>query len=133
MILANYGGDIINLMVSPNDIAAVIAEEMEKPFEGRTIRYIASEEPTSSEVAKILGEAIGKPYLKWGKISDKMLSNAMLRRGMNEKMVTGIVEMGVSGRTGKLYEDYYKHRPILGKTKLKEYAPVFAETFGKSR
>jgi nucleoside-diphosphate-sugar epimerase len=133
VILTNYGGDVINLLVSPNDIATVIAEEMEKPFEGRTMRYIASEEPTCNDVAGILGEAIGKPYLKWEKISDKMLRNIMLKRGMNETVVNGLVEMGVSGRTGKLYEDYYKHRPVLGKTKLREYAPVFAETYQNSK
>ena len=133
VIMANYGGDVINLLVSPIDIAAVIAEEMEKPFNGRNIRYIASEEPTCNEVAKILGGAIGKPYLKWGSISDKMLTNAMLKRGMNEMLVEGLVEMGASARTGKVYEDYYKHRPVLGKTKLREYAPVFAEAYEKSK
>jgi uncharacterized protein YbjT (DUF2867 family) len=54
----------MNILVSPIDIASVIAEEMEKPFDGRTVRYIASEELTCNEVASILGEAIGKPYLK---------------------------------------------------------------------
>ena len=131
VIVANYGSDVMNLLVSPYDIASVISEEMEKPFEGRTIRYIASEELTCNEVAKILGEAIGKPYLKWGTISDKMLTNTMLKRGMNEMMVKGIVEMGASGRIGKLYEDYYKHRPVLGKTKLKDYAVEFAKEYNK--
>jgi nucleoside-diphosphate-sugar epimerase len=131
VIVANYGGDTINLLVSPKDIASVIAEEMEKPFEGRSFRYIASEEITCNEVARILGEAIDKPYLKWGKISDKMLRNAMLKRGMNEVMVDGVIEFSAAGRTGELYKDYYKHRPVLGKTKLTEYAPVFAEAYKK--
>jgi uncharacterized protein YbjT (DUF2867 family) len=132
VIVANYGGDTVNLMVSPNDIAAVISEEIGKPFEGRSFRYIASDELTCTEVATILGKTIDKPFLKWGKISDKMLRNAMLKQGMNKMMVDGIVEMGAAGRTGKLYEDYYKHRPVLGKTKLKDYAPVFAEAYRKS-
>lgn len=132
VILANYGGDLMNLLVSPNDIAAVIAEEMEKTFAGRTVRYIASEERTCNEVAQIMGTAIGKPYLKWGSISDKMLRNTMLKRGMNEMMVNGFIDMGISGRTGKLYEDYYKHQPVLSKTKLRDYAPVFAEAYRKS-
>lgn len=131
VIVANFGGDVMNLLVSPNDIASVIAEEMEKPFEGRTVRYVVSEELTCNEVATILGKAIGKPYLKWGAISDKMLTNTMLKRGMNERMVKGIVEMGAAGRSGKLYEDYYKHRPVLGKTKLKDYAIEFSKEFNK--
>jgi hypothetical protein len=34
---------------------------MEKSFEGRKIRYVASDELSPNEVASILGEAIGKP------------------------------------------------------------------------
>jgi uncharacterized protein YbjT (DUF2867 family) len=131
VMVANYGGEVVNLMVSPIDIATVIAEEMEKPFEGRTIRYIASEELTCNEVARILGEAIGKPYLKHGKISDNMLTNAIIKQGRSEKFAKGIVEMGIAGRTGKLYEDYYKQRPVLGKTKLKDFAKEFAMIYSK--
>jgi uncharacterized protein YbjT (DUF2867 family) len=132
VMLGNYGEDVVNLMVSPNDIARVIAEEMEEPFVGRSVRYIASQEPTSQEVAKTLGKAIGKPYLKWGKISDKMLRSSMLKQGMNPVMVEGIVEMGIAVRSGELYEDYYQHQPVLGSTKLRDYAPAFAEAYKKS-
>ncbi|EDM37920.1 hypothetical protein PBAL39_15884 [Pedobacter sp. BAL39] len=132
VMVANYGGDNMNILVSPDDIASVISEEMEKPFEGRSVRYIASEELTCNEVAEILGEAIGKPYLKWPAISNKMLANTMLKRGMNEKMVKGIVEMGAAARAGKLYEDYYQHRPVLSHTKLKDYAKEFALEFNKN-
>ena len=133
VIMANYGGEVVNLMVSPLDIASTIVEEMEKPFNGRPVRYIASEELSCNDVAKILGEAIGKPYLKHGKISDKMLTNAMIKQGINEKFVKGIVEMGVAGRTGLLYEDYYKHRPVLGKVKLKDFAKEFAAAYTKNK
>ncbi len=131
VIVSNVGGDDINLMVSPLDIASVIAEEMQKPFNGRTIRYIASEEMTFNEVAKILGEAIGKPYLKWGKISDKQLLSAMKGMGMNGEVAQGFVEMQASGGSANslLYEDYYRHRPALGKTKLKAYAKEFAKAY----
>ena len=131
LIMGNYGPDDMEILVSPNDIASVIAEEIEKPFEGRTVRYIANEELTWGEVAKILGEAIGKPYLKHAKISDKMLTNALIKNGVGEKLAKGIVEMGIAGRTGKLYEDYYKHRPTLGKTKLKEFAKEFAKAYNQ--
>src|SRR5690606_30809049 len=49
-IISNYGGDAKEPWVSPLDIAAVIAEEMEKPFSGRTIRYIASDEISPNEI-----------------------------------------------------------------------------------
>ncbi|MGZ4158367.1 MAG: SDR family oxidoreductase, partial [Bacteroidia bacterium] len=76
-IISNYGGDEKEPWVSPLDIASVIAEEIEKPFNGREIRYIASDEVSPNEVATILGEAISKPDLKWLAIPDEQLLNGM--------------------------------------------------------
>lgn len=59
-IVANYGGDEKEPWVSTLDIADAIAEEMERPFRGREIRYIASDEISPNEIAGILGEAIDR-------------------------------------------------------------------------
>jgi hypothetical protein len=66
----------------PLDIAAVIAKEMEKPFEGRTIRYIASDEISPNDTAKISGEAIVNPDLQWIQISDEQMLKGLLAAGM---------------------------------------------------
>jgi uncharacterized protein YbjT (DUF2867 family) len=131
-IISNYGGDVKEPWVSPFDIAAVIAEEMEKPFEGRTIRYIASDEVSPNEVAKFLGGAIGKPDLKWLVIPDEQQLNGMIAAGMNPQTAKGIVEMNASRRGGVLYEDYYRNKPTLGKIKLTDFAKDFAAAFNKS-
>ena len=128
-IIQNYGGDEKEPWVSQLDIAAVIAEEMEKPFVGRTIRYIASDEVSPNEVAKILGEAIDKPDLKWQIITDEQMLNGMIAAGMNPKIAKGLVEMNAGRRTGVLDEDYHRNRPILGKTKLTDFAKEFARVF----
>jgi len=125
-IIPSYKGDQKEPWVSPLDIAATIAEEMEKPFEGRTIRYIASDEVSPNGVAKILGEAIGKPDLKWLVIPDEQLLNGMLAAGMNKWIANGFVEMQASQGNGVLYEDYYRNRPTLGKVKLADFAKEFA-------
>lgn len=130
-IVSNYGGDDKEPWVSPLDIAAVIAEEMEKPFNGREIRYIASEEVSPNELAKILGEAIGKPDLKWLVISDEQLQNGMVAAGMSPKVAAGFVEMNVGRRNGILYKDYDLHKPVLGKVKLTDFAKEFAAVFNK--
>ncbi|MEO8862318.1 MAG: NAD(P)H-binding protein [Ginsengibacter sp.] len=132
VIIQNYGGDEKEPWVSPLDIAAVIAEEMEKPFDGREIRYIASDEASPNEVAKILGEAIGKPDLKWLVISDDQMLNGMISAGMNPKIAKGLVEMNAGRRSGVLDEDYYLNRPTLSKFKLADFAKDFATTFFKS-
>jgi len=131
-IIQNYGGDDKEPWVSPLDIAAVIAEEMGKPFEGRTIRYIASEELSPNEVARILGEAIGKPDLKWVIISDEQMLKGMLASGLNPNVAKGLVEMNAGRRSGVLGEDYNRNKPILGKVKLKEWAKTFAELYNKN-
>jgi len=130
-IVSNYGGDDKEPWVSPLDIAAVIAEEIEKPFEGRTIRYIASDEVSPNEVAHILGEAIGKPDLKWLAIPDDQLLNGMIAAGMNPTIAQGLVEMNASRRGGVLYEDYNRHKPLLSKIKLRDYAKEFAAAYNK--
>lgn len=128
-IISNYGGDEIEPWVSTSDIAEVIAEEIEKPFEGRSIRYIASDEVSPNEIAKILGEAVGKPDLKWTIISDEEALNGMIAAGMNPKTAKGFMEMNASRRGGVLYEDYFRNRPILKRTKLKDFAKNFASAY----
>lgn len=126
VIIQNYGGDEIEPWVSPEDIASVIAEEMERPFNGREVRYIASDEVSPNEVAQILGEAIGKPELKWQVVSDEQMLSGMVDAGMSPKIAQGLVEMNAA-RFGKdLYKDYHNHRPTLRNVKLKDFAKEFA-------
>jgi uncharacterized protein YbjT (DUF2867 family) len=128
-IISNYGGDNKEPWVSPLDIAEAIAEEMDKPFAGRTVRYVASDEVSPNEIAKTLGNAIGKPYLKWQVISDEQLLTNWLNIGFNEQVAKGFVELQASQGSGALYEDYYKNEPTLGKVKLADFALDFATVF----
>lgn len=130
-IISNYGGDEKEPWVSPLDIAAVIAEEIELPFEGRTIRYIASDEVSPNEAAKILGEAIGKPDLKRLVISDEQALDGMIASGMNPNIAKGLVELNTSIRSKSVYEDYYRNRPRLGKVKLGDFAKEFAAVYNQ--
>ncbi|MEI3800671.1 MULTISPECIES: NmrA family NAD(P)-binding protein [unclassified Chitinophaga] len=131
-IVQNYGGDNKEPWVSPLDIAAVITEEMEQPFEGRTIRYIASDEFSPNEIACFLGEAIGKPDLKWEVVPDEQLLDGWLAAGMNPQIAKGFIEMQASMRDGILYEDYYRNKPIPGKIKLTDFAKEFATVYNQS-
>ncbi|UOB17128.1 NmrA family NAD(P)-binding protein [Abyssalbus ytuae] len=128
-IVSNYGGDEKEPWVSPKDIAATIAEEIEKPFEGRTVRYIASDEVSPNEVAEILGEAIGKPGLKWQVVTSEQLLKGMESAGMNLQTAKGFVEMNEARVNGILYKDYYQNKPVLGKVKLTDFAKEFARIY----
>lgn len=130
-IVSNYGGDRKEPWVSPLDIADVIAEEMEQPFEGRTVRYVASDEVSPNEIASALGEAIGKQDLKWDVIPDEELLHNWLSTGFNEQIAKGFVEFQISQRSGVFYEDYYRNKPDLGKVKLTDFAQEFARAYNR--
>ena len=104
--------------VSPINIAAAIAEEITTPLQGRKIRYVASEEVSCNEIATTIGTAVGKPYLKWGTISDKQMMDARKQFKMPDSLANDIVDMNASMRTGGLlFTDYDKHKPTLGHVK----------------
>jgi uncharacterized protein YbjT (DUF2867 family) len=128
-IISNHGGDVKEPLVSPLDIAAAIVEEMEKLLEGKSVRYVASDELSPNELVKVLGEAIGKPELKWIQISDEEMLNGMLGMGVNTKIAEGMVTMQASQRSGKLYEDFYFNKPTFGKVKFADFAKEFALAF----
>lgn len=129
VIESNYGADDKTPWVSPMDIAAVAAEEIIMPFEGRKVRYVASDESTCNEVAGILGAAIGKPDLKWLLISDEQMRSSLIASGMPPDIAEGFVEMNAGTHSGEVCEDYYRNRPVLGKVKVADFAKEFAVLF----
>jgi len=129
VIAANYGAENVIPWVSPKDIAVAVAEELILQPVQNTVRYVASDEVSGNETARILGEAIGKPDLKWKLISDEETINGLTAIGMNPKIAAGLVEMYGALQSGLLAEDYYRNKPALGKVKLTEFAKEFAVAF----
>ncbi|MFD0939553.1 NmrA family NAD(P)-binding protein [Pedobacter boryungensis] len=131
-IFQNYGGDEFKEpWVSPLDIADTIAEEIDLPFDGREIRYIASDEVTPNEVAAILGEAIGKSDVKWVVISNEDFIANLQRVGFSSQGAEGLAAMNQGRMSGVLYDDYNKNKPTLGKVKLTDFAKDFAMVFNQ--
>ena len=131
VIAVNYGEEKI-IWVSPKDIAAAIAEELETDSSGKSIRYVASDERTGPETAAILGAAIGKPDLHWVVVPDEQVQNVLESVGMQPSIAAGLVQMYASARSGKFWEDYQLHKPkVMGKIKLEEFAKDFATAYEK--
>jgi len=131
IIEANYGADDNLVWVSPIDIAEAVARELDTPLTGRKVQYVASDELTGNETASILGEAIGKPGLKWVLISDEERLNILKGVGLNPSIAEGLVEMFASQHSGLLMEDYYRNKPVLGKVKAVDFAKEFAAAYDK--
>lgn len=128
---SNFGGtDEKLVLVHTNDIAEVVAEELLKlDFTGQTVRYIAGDERNTNEIAEVLNTAIGKPGIPWVVFSDEQAMGGMLQSGLPETLAQGYTDLGKALRTGEAQADYWKHKPVLSKTKLEDFAKEFAGAF----
>lgn len=129
VIKANYGGNRKFPMVAPEDIAEVVAEEIQHQHSENKVRYVASDERNGHEIATVLGRAIGKPNLKWEVISNEEVQESMASYGMPALLVQGFVDMFDSMYRGDLSRDFYLHKPNFGKMKLEDFAKVFATEY----
>jgi uncharacterized protein YbjT (DUF2867 family) len=128
---ANFGDDTL-VLTHTSDIAEVaLTELLNVDFTGHQVRYIASDERTGAEIARILGESIGKPETPWVVFSDEQNLQGMLQAGLNDEMATAYTTMGKSLREGKMQADFFANKPATyGKVKLEafannEFAPAF--------
>lgn len=136
VIAAGYG-EGKQAWVSPTDIATAAAEELEALGGGaqagsRKVRYVASEELTGPQAARILGEAIGKPDLKWVIVPGEQIKESMMAAGLAPTIAEAMVEMQASQRSGRISEDYESHRPVLGRVKMADFAKEFAAAYRQS-
>lgn len=128
----NYAVSVVPLS-HPRDIAVAAFEELSAlRFNGKSVRYVVSDELSTDEIAKVLGEAIGKPDLKWVKFGDEDALNGMLQSGLTQNVAEKLVEMGQAVQSGNTVADYILHKPILGPNKFKEFAREFASVYAKS-
>lgn len=129
-IYANYGGDKKFEMVSPLDIASAIADEIESTSVHRKVRYVSSDELTGNEIASALGEATGRPDLKWIVISDEEALKGYINNGFPELLSKNLVEMFSSVQSGTLAEDYRLHKPTAsGKVKFTSFLKDFVTAY----
>ncbi len=129
----NYGENATIVLAHPNDIAEVAAEELKVlSFSGKSNRYIASDERTTSDIAKVLGTAVGKPELPWVNFKDEESLGGMLQAGLSQEVSSNYVEMGAAMASGEMASDYHKNKPTLNATKLEDFAKEFAVAFAHS-
>ncbi|AFD07675.1 NmrA family NAD(P)-binding protein [Solitalea canadensis] len=117
-------------LVHPNDIAAAVAEELQKTTTGKNVRYIVSDVRTPADLAKVLGTAIGKSELPWVEFTDEQSLQGLMQAGLPEEIAKLYTEMGTGFRSGKIQADFeLNDSPVTGATKLEEFAQQFASKF----
>lgn len=127
---SNFGDSDEKLVLTDTDDIAVVATEalLNRPAENK-ITYIASDERHPSEIASILGKAVGKENIPWITFTDEQALEGMRGAGLNENFAGLYVEMGQALRNGTMQEDYWKNRPVLGSYKLEDFAKKFAAVY----
>lgn len=128
---SNFGSTEEKLVLTDtNDIAEVALKKLlALDFSGFNIQYIASDERHPSEIAKVLGTAVGKPETPWVSFTDDQALKGMTDSGFPAEIAALYIQMGQRINEGKLQEDYWKHRPQLGKVKLEDFASVFVTVY----
>lgn len=114
-----------------DDVAAAAADELlNLNFAGHSIRYVASDETGTDEIAAVLGNAIGKPGLRWVRFSPDQVLESLQQSGFPANTAQEYVNMFSAMDNGLVTEDYWKNRPEkFGKTKLDNFAKQFAAIF----
>lgn len=127
----NYGEGTRLILSHTDDIADVAAKELlELSFRGKTVRYLSSDEKATSEIAGVLGKAIGKPDLKWVDFTDAQNHDGLVQAGLPAELARNYTEMGRAIRSGEMFSDY-KSKGISphGKVKLADFADEFSAVF----
>lgn len=127
---SNFGDDPVVLVHTDDIAAAALQELLNLDFTGTQVRYVAGDERTGAEIARVLGEAVGKPETPWVVFSDEQNKQGMLQAGLSDEVATNYTEMGASLRDGSMQADYLANRPALSKIKLEDFAKnEFAPAF----
>jgi uncharacterized protein YbjT (DUF2867 family) len=91
-------------MIATRDIGAVAAEVLLKlDFEGKRSReLLGARDITYIEVARIIGEAIGKPGLSYSQMPPAQLKPALIQMGMSSNMADLLLEMADALNSGHM-------------------------------
>jgi uncharacterized protein YbjT (DUF2867 family) len=124
-------GDLPIPMVATRDIGAKAAAFLADPaFQGHTaFEFFGPRPVTMQEVTTILGQAIGKPHLKYVQFPYEEAEKAMVGEGMSPDAARLLVEMNRSFNDGFIQPTQPMTPDHVGTTRIEEFAETFAAAF----
>lgn len=129
-VIRNFGmlagpvrADLALPMIATRDIGAYAAERLLKlDFQGKQPRELLGQRDISySEVAKVIGKAIGNPQLGYMQMPDEQIKQAFVQMGMSADFAELILEMSGSLNSG--------HMAALEKRWAENTTPTSIEQF----
>jgi uncharacterized protein YbjT (DUF2867 family) len=124
-------GDLPIPMVATSDIGAKAAAFLADPaFQGHTaFEFFGPRPVTMQEVTTILGQAIGKPHLKYVQFPYEEAEKAMVGGGMSPDSARLLIEMNRSFNDGFIRPTQPMTPDHLGTTRIGDFAETFASAF----
>jgi len=128
---SNFGDNPVALIHTDDIADAALEELLNLNFTGSQVRYLAGDERTGAEIARVLGTAVEKPETPWVVFTDEQNKQGMLQAGMNDEIATEYTNLGSAMRGGEYQADFFANKPAqYGKIKLEdfannEFAPAF--------
>lgn len=128
-------GDLKFPMVASKDIADVAAKRLlSLNFRGHSVEYILGPRDISyNEIAQIIGNAIGKPDLKYTQFSTEDTKNFLVQSGAFSEEVADLFNAMADGmNNGTILSDYKRTPENSTPTSFEEFSKVFANAFGRT-
>ena len=123
-------------IVATKDIAEVAAKKLlSLDFKGTgNVQYVLGQrDVTFNEIAQVLGEAIGKPDLKYMEATYHDVKYAMMHDwGITENAADTITEFSKSMNEGRVLRDAKRTPETTTPTSLEEFAHLFAYMYNQS-
>jgi uncharacterized protein YbjT (DUF2867 family) len=131
---ANVGtlkADLPVPLIATRDIAEAAARLLgDLNFTGTAAKeLLGPRDYTMNEVTRILGEAIGKPDLKYMQISYDEARKAMLEAGLSPSAADGVIEIDRAMNEGRLRPVEARSPQNTTPTTLEEFAASFAAAY----
>ncbi len=123
MTAGTLKGDLPIAMIATRDIGTRAAEELVRgDFSGKTtLELLGPRDVSMNEVAKIIGQAIGKPGLSYSRMPGMIVKGAMTQMGISSPMADALLEMDEAMNDGRM-------RPLEQRS-VRTETPTTLETF----
>jgi len=123
--------DLVFNTIAAKDIADYAAKRLlAKDFSGKNIQYLLGQRDlTYNEIAKVIGNAIGKPELAYVEFPFEGFKHALLEIGASESFADSMNTFISKMNEGKVLGDVKRNAENTTSTSIEEFAKTFAYIF----
>lgn len=135
MMAGTIRGSLVLAQIATRDIAQVVADALrERDFEGHQTRELLGQRDSSfDEVAKVIGDAIGRPGLKYQQAPNSMAAMGMRQMGLSDGGIKLLLEMNDAINDGWMKPLEERSAENTTPTTIEQFAAdIFAPAYTKA-